>query len=82
MNSEGIGAVPANSENQSINRDCSSGFRQEIVTGIDLGDPTGDGTVVAIDADGALKRIVEELSKPRFAFERTFDGIRYTRRLK
>lgn len=82
MTSEAIGAIPANPDNQPINQDCSSGFRRGLVTGVDLGDPIGDRTVVAIDADGALKRIAEELSKPQFAFERTFDGVRYTRRVR
>lgn len=57
--------------------------------GIDLGSPNGDSAVVVVTADEstpmteeAWKRIVEELDKPRFAFERTFEGVRYTRRLK
>lgn len=86
---KGLGAIPADSDNQSIIPDCSNGFRRETVTGIDLGDPAGDSTVVIVAADEpapmteeAWKRIVDELGKPRFAFERTFDGVRYTRRLK
>lgn len=89
MRGEAIGAIPADSDNQSIISDCSSGFRRGIVTGIDLGDPAGDSTVVIITADEstpmteeAWRRIVEELGKPRFAFERTLEGARYTRRLK
>lgn len=88
-NNEAEGAVPANSNNQFINQGCSSGFRRDLVVGIDLGSSAGDGTVVIVTADEstpmteeAWKRIVDELGKPRFAFERTFDGVRYTRRLK
>lgn len=89
MDNEAIGAIPAGSDNQSIIQDCSSGFRRGVVTGIDLGNPNGDSTVIVVTADEstpmteeAWKRIVEELGKPRFAFERTFEGVRYTRRLK
>lgn len=89
MDNEAIGAISANSDNQSINQGCPSGFRRETVTGIDLGSPNGDGTVIAaaLDestpmAEDAWKQIVEELGKPRFVFERTFEGVRYTRRLK
>lgn len=89
MDNEALGAIPADSDNQSIIPDCSSGFRRGVVTGIDLGDPAGDGTVVIVTGDEstpmteeAWKRITEELGKPRFALERTFEGVRYTRRLK
>lgn len=88
MDNEVIGAVPANSDNQSIIPDCSSGFRQGIVTGIDIGSLNGDSTVVVTADEStpmtekARKRIAEELDKPRFAFERTLEGVRYTRKLK
>lgn len=70
MRDEAIGAIPADSDNQSIIPDCSSGFRRGIVTGIDLGDPAGDSTVVIVAADEstpmteeAWKRIAKMLWK-------------------
>lgn len=88
MKGEAIGAISATSDNQPSTPDCSSGFRREMVTGIDLGTPDGDGTVIVVADEStpmteeAWKRIVEELSKPRFAFERTYEGNRYTRKIR
>lgn len=94
MTGEAIGAIPADRNNQPLIPDCSSGFRlvsgdTQMAAGIDLGDPSGDTGCVVVIADEATPmteeiwdRIVEEMMKPRFAFERTFDGHRYTRRIK
>ena len=94
MRDEAIGAIPADRGNQPINSDCSSGFRlvsadAQMTAGIDLGDPSGDTGCVVVVADEATpmtedawNRIVDELMKPRFAFERTFEGNRYTRRIE
>lgn len=75
MTAKAIGAIPASPDSKSA--------------GVDIGSLNGERTVVVIAADEqtpmteeAWRRIVEELSKPRFAFERTFDGARYTRRMK
>lgn len=75
MTAEAIGAIPASSDSQSA--------------GVDLGSLNGERTVVVVVADEqtpmteeAWRRIVEELGKPRFAFERTLGGVRYTRRLE
>lgn len=80
---EAIGAIPADTDNQSIKANCSTGFRTE------LGKPDGEiGPVLAVAdestpmTENVWRRIVEELGKPRFAFERTYEGARYTRRIK
>ena len=94
MKDEAIGAIPADRANQTLTTDCSSGFRLvpegvQMTAGFDLGDPSGDtGCILAVAdeatpmTEDAWNWIVEEMRKPRFAFERTFDGHRYTRRIR
>ena len=93
MKGEAIGAIPADRDNQSIIPDCSSGFRlvsgdAQMAAGIDMGVAGGDSTCVLVVADestpmteDAWNRIVDEFMKPRFAFERTYEGHRYTRKI-
>ena len=84
MSDEDLGAIPAKRSKQSYIQNHSSGFRR---VSIDTPVSAPDITVTVADEmnqmpEQALKRIADELAKPRFAFERTFDGQRYTRRLK
>lgn len=94
MKGEAIGAIPADRDNQPIIPDCSSGFRlvpegAQMTAGIDPGDPNGDSGCVVVIADemtpmteDAWNRIVDEMMKPRFAFERTYEGHRFTKRIE
>lgn len=91
---EAIGAIPEDTDNQPIKPGCSTGFRVgpggvQIATGVDLGNLDGEIGPVLVAADESTpmtenvwRRIVEELGKPRFAFERTLEGARHTRRIK
>lgn len=84
MSNEGLGDISAVRGKQSSIRNCSNGFRLV----------SGDGHISAPDAaitvgdesfqtrEGALSRILEELRKPQYAFERTLDGHRYTRNIR
>lgn len=94
MKDEAIGAIPADRDNQTLTTDCSSGFRQA-AGGVQIGKVRIRENHVAVDiqpfkafdesspmSEAAWDWIVEEMRKPRFAFERTFDGHRYTRRIR
>lgn len=84
MSDEAIGDIPAVYSNQSSIRNRSNGFRLV----------SGDGHIAAPDIaitvgdeslptrEGALSRILEEFRKPRYAFERTLEGRRYTRKIR
>lgn len=84
MNNEGLGANTADRSKQSIVRKRSSGFRR--VTAIE-DCPVPDQTIVIVDEisplpERPLDQILEDIGKPRFAFERTFEGKRYTRKIQ
>lgn len=84
MSNEDLGDIPAVRSKQSSIRNRSNGFRLA----------SGDGHISAPGAtiivgdqfspapEGASERILEEIRKPRFVFERTFDGHRYTRKIR
>lgn len=84
MSDEAIGDIPEKRSKQSSIRNCSSGYSlasgdahisaQEIT--IMIGDESSKMP------EEALNRILEEIHKPRFAFERTLDGHRYTRKIR
>ena len=84
MSNEGLGDIPADRSKQSSIRDRSSGYR--MVSG-DAHISAPEITITIGDEssslpEGASKRILEEIRKPRYAFERTFDGHRYTRKIR
>lgn len=84
MSDEDLGAIPAKRSKQSYIQNHYSGFRR---VSIDTPVSVPDIAVTVADEmsqmpEQALKRIADELAKPRLAFERTFDEQRYTRRLK
>lgn len=84
MSDEAIGDIPAVSSKQSSIRDRSSGYR--LFSGDEHTSAPG-ATIIVGDQfsptpEGALERILEEICKPRFVFERTFDGHRYTRKIR
>ncbi len=84
MNNEGLGENTADQSKQSIIRKRSSGFR--LVTAIEDG-PVPEQTIVVADEisplpERPLDQILEDIGKPRFAFERTFEGKRYTRKIQ
>ena len=94
MRDEAIGAIPADRDNHSIIPDCPSGFRQA-AGGVQIGEVRIRENHVTVDiqpfktinenaptTDAVWDQIVDEMRKPRFAFERTFDGHRYTRRIR
>lgn len=84
MSNEGLGDIPAVHSKQSSIRDCLSDYSlasgdahisaQEIT--IMIGDESSKMP------EEALNRILEEIRKPRYAFERTFEGNRYTRKIR
>lgn len=84
MSNEGLGDIPAVRSKQSSIRNRSNGFRlvfgdahisaQEIT--IMIGDESSKMP------EEALNHILEEIRKPRYAFERTFEGNRYTRKIR
>ena len=84
MSNEGLGDIPTVRSKQSSLRDCSSGYR--LVSG-DVHISASEITVTIGNEsspmpEGALNRILEEIRKPRYAFERTIDGHRYTRLIR
>ena len=84
MSNEGLGDVPAAHSKQSYIRSCSSGY--SLVSG-DAHISAPSATIIVGDGlsqapDQALDRILEEIHKPRFAFERTMEGYRYTRKIR
>lgn len=84
MSNEGLGDIPAVRSKQSSIRDRSSGY--SLVSG-DAHISAPEITITIGDEsspmpDGALNRILEEIRKPRYAFERTLDGNRYTRKIR
>lgn len=84
MSNEGLGDIPAVRSQQSSIRDRSSGY--SLVSG-DAHISAPEITITIGDESspmpgGALNRILEEIRKPRHAFERTFDGRRYTRKIR
>ena len=94
MKDEGIGAIPVDRDNQPLIPDCSSGFRRA-AGGVQIGEARIRENHVAVDiqpfrafdesspmTEEIWNRIMDEMMKPRFAFERTFDGHRYTRRIR
>lgn len=84
MSDEAIGAIPEKQSKQSSIRDRSSGYR--LASGDEHISAPGVTIIVGNEfsptPEGALERILEEIRKPRFAFERTFDGHRYTRKIR
>ena len=84
MSNEDLGDIPAVRSKQSSIRDCPSDYSlasgdahisaQEIT--IMIGDESSKTT------EEALNHILEEIRKPRYAFERTFGGNRYTRKIR
>lgn len=84
MSNEDLGDIPAVRSKQSYIRDRSSGYR--LVSGDEHTSAPGVTIIVGDEfsptPEGALERILEEIRKPRFAFERTFDGHRYTRKIR
>lgn len=84
MSNEGLGDIPAVRSKQSSIRDRPSNYSlasgdthisaQEIT--IMIGDESSKMP------EEALNRILEEIHKPRFAFGRTLDGHRYTRKIR
>lgn len=84
MSNEGIGDIPAVRSKQSSIRDCPSDY--SLVSGDghisapDISIAVGDESFP--EREGALNRILEELRKPRYAFERTLEGHRYTRKIR
>lgn len=84
MSNEGLGDAPATRSKQSSISNCSSGYRAA----------SGDAHISAPEItimigdesspvpEGALNRILEEIRKPHYAFERAFDGRRYTRKIR
>lgn len=84
MSDEAIGDIPEKRSKQPSIRNCSSGYGL-ISDDVHISAPG----VIIIAGDefspmpeGALERILEEIHKPRFAFERTLDGHRYTREIR
>lgn len=84
MSDEAIGVIPRECSKQSHIHECSSGFRLFSEGGHI---PSPDYTRIGADElssllDKLLDHILEEIDKPRYAFERTFDGHRYTRKIR
>ena len=84
MSDEAIGAIPTECSKQSHIRECSSGFRPFFGDGHI---PSPDYTHIGADEisslpDKSLDHILKEISRPRYAFERTFDGHRYTKKIR
>lgn len=84
MSDEAIGDIPEKRSKQSSIRNCSSGY--SLISGDAHISAPGAIIIVGDEfspmPEGALKRILEEIHKPRFAFERTLDGHRYTRKIR
>lgn len=84
MSNEGLGDIPAVRSKQSSIRNCSSGY--SLISGDAHISAPGAIIIVGDEfspmPEGALERILEEIHKPRFAFERTLDGHRYTRKIR
>lgn len=84
MSNEGLGDIPTVRSKQSSIRDCSSGFRlvsgDEHISALDAAITVGDES--SQTREEASNRILEELRKPRYAFERTLEGHRYTRKIR
>lgn len=84
MSNEGLGDIPAVRSKQSSISNCSSGYR--VVSG-DAHISAPEITIIVGDEsspmpEGSLNRILEAIRKPHYAFERTFDGRRYTRKIR
>lgn len=84
MSNEDLGDISAVRSKQSSIRNCSSGY--SLVSG-DAHISAPEITITIGDESSAmpeeaLNRILEEIHKPRYAFERTFDGHRYTRKIR
>lgn len=84
MSDEAIGDIPAVRSKQSSIRNRSNGFR---LASRDEHISAPGVTIIVGDEfspmpEGALERILEEIHKPCFAFERTLDGHRYTRKIR
>lgn len=84
MSDEAIGDIPEKRSKQPSIRNCSSGY--SLISGdVHISAP-GVTTIVGDEfspmPEGALERILKEIHKPRFAFERTLDGHRYTRKIR
>lgn len=84
MSNEGLGDIPAVRSKQSSIRDRLSGY--SLISGDAHISAPGAIIIVGDEfspmPEGALERILEEIHKPRFAFERTLDGHRYTRKIR
>lgn len=84
MSNEGLGDIPAVRSKQSSIRDCPSDYSlasgDAHISAQDITITVGEESLPA--REGALNRILEGLRKPRYAFERTFEGHRYTRNIQ
>jgi len=84
VSNEGLGDIPAVRSKQSSIRDRSSGYR--LVSGDEHISAPGVTVIVGDEfspmPEGASERILEAIRKPRFAFERSLDGHRYTRKIR
>lgn len=84
MSNEGLGDISAVRSKQSSIRDRSCGYRpttgDEHISAPDITITVGDES--SPTPEGALNRILEECRKPKYAFVRTFDGHRYTRKIR
>lgn len=84
MSNEGLGDISAVRSKQSSIRDRPSGY--SLISGDAHISAPGAIIIVGDEfspmPEGALERILEEIHKPHFAFERTLDGHRYTRKIR
>lgn len=84
MSNEDLGDIPAVRSKQSSIRNRSNGFRlvsgDGHISAPDISITVGDESLQT--REGASNRILEELRKPRYAFERTLEGHRYTRKIR
>ena len=84
MSNEDLGDIPAVRSKQSSIHNRSNGFM--LVSG-DAHISAQEITIMIGDEstkmpEEALNHILEETCKPRYAFERTFEGNRYTRKIR
>lgn len=84
MSDEAIGDIPAVRSKQSSIHNRSNGFR--LASGDEHISAPGVTIIVGDEfspmPEGTLERILEEIHKPCFVFERTLDGHRYTRKIR
>ena len=84
MSNEDLGDIPAVRSKQSSIRDCPSGYSlasgDAHISAQDITITVGEESLPA--REEALNHILEKICKPRYAFERTFEGNRYMRKIR